>query len=245
MLDHVAARAPDLPVPRVILNDKGERHFTIWTAPASARQVRMMSYLEGQPLSEVPSTHRSVRKSANWLARLRLALADFSHPSDSRVVAWDVKNLLTLRDLLAEITDAAQRRKVEAALERFAAIETRLNSAACRCCIMIAHPLQHCRRCVAAGFRQRHHRFRRYGPHRDRYRCVDGDAQPAPRRDEGRCLCRWPRSPQGLSLDSRSDRGRTQPHSASDLLASGDAPAAVHGHGQPGAVRRRLCPAQQ
>ena len=126
VLDHVAARAPDLPVPRVIPNDKGERHFNYLDRAGQNRQVRMMSYLEGQPLSEVPSTASGRAEIGKLLARLRLALADFSHPSDSRIVAWDVKNLLTLRDLLAEITDAGQRRKVEAALERFAAIETRL-----------------------------------------------------------------------------------------------------------------------
>lgn len=126
VLDHVAARAPDLPVPRVIPNDKGERHFNYLDRAGQNRQVRMMSYLEGQPLSEVPSTASGRAEIGKLLARLRLALADFSHPSDSRVVAWDVKNLLTLRDLLAEITEVGQRRKVEAALERFAAIETRL-----------------------------------------------------------------------------------------------------------------------
>ncbi|QND75236.1 phosphotransferase [Tardiphaga robiniae] len=135
VLDHVAARAPDLPVPRVIPNDKGERHFNYLDRAGQNRQVRMMSYLEGQPLSEVPSTALGRAEIGKLLARLRLALADFSHPSDSRVVAWDVKNLLTLRDLLAEITDAAQRRKVEAALERFAAIETRLK----QCRMQVLH----------------------------------------------------------------------------------------------------------
>lgn len=135
VLDHVAARAPDLPVPRVIPNDRGERHFNYLDRAGQQRQVRMMSYLEGQPLSEVPSTASGRAEIGKLLARLRLALADFSHPSDSRIVAWDVKNLLTLRDLLAEITEVGQRRKVEAALERFASIESRLK----QCRMQVLH----------------------------------------------------------------------------------------------------------
>jgi hydroxylysine kinase len=65
VLDHVAARAPDLPVPRVIPNDKGERHFNYLDRAGQRRQVRMMSYLEGQPLSEVPSTASGGPRSAN------------------------------------------------------------------------------------------------------------------------------------------------------------------------------------
>lgn len=135
VLDHVAARAPDLPIPRVIPNDNGEHHFNYRDRAGQHRQVRMMSYLEGQPLSEVPSDAAGRTEIGKLLARLRLALADFSHPSDSRIVPWDVKNLASLADLLAEITDAGQRRKVEAVLERFGAIEGRLK----KCRMQVLH----------------------------------------------------------------------------------------------------------
>jgi Ser/Thr protein kinase RdoA (MazF antagonist) len=126
VLDHVAARAPDLPIPRIIPNDRGERQFNYLDEAGQRRQVRMMSYLEGQPLSEVPSNASGRIEIGKLLARLRLALADFSHAADSRVVAWDVKNLLSLHELLGGIADAEQRRKVETALQRFAAIEGQL-----------------------------------------------------------------------------------------------------------------------
>lgn len=135
VLDHVAARAPDLPVPRMIPNDKGERHFNYIDRAGQKRQVRMMSYLEGQPLSEVPSDAKGRMQIGRLLAKLRMALSDFSHPSDSRVVPWDVKNLPSLHGLLDEITDPAQRGKVEAVLQRFTEIEPRL----IRCRTQVLH----------------------------------------------------------------------------------------------------------
>jgi hydroxylysine kinase len=134
-LDHVAARAPGLPIPRVIPNDAGERHFNYLDRAGQPRQVRMMSYLEGQPLSEVPPDASGRTEIGKLLARLRLALADFSHPADSRVLPWDVKNLLTLEGLLAEISEAGQRKKIETALARFTAIEGRLK----QCRMQVLH----------------------------------------------------------------------------------------------------------
>ena len=126
LLDHIAASAPDLPVPRVIGNDAGEQHFSHQDRAGQHRQVRMMSYLEGQPLSEVPSTSSGREQIGKLLARLRLAMADFRHPADSRVLAWDIKHLLTLDSLLDGIADAGRRAQLEAALSRFASFESRL-----------------------------------------------------------------------------------------------------------------------
>lgn len=126
LLEHLAAAAPDLPVPRVIVNGSGERQFRYQDNAGQYRQVRMMSYLEGQPLSEVQSTAPGRREIGKMLARLRLAMSDFSHPADSRVIAWDVKHLMSLQGLLDGIADPAKRKHLEAALARFARIEGRL-----------------------------------------------------------------------------------------------------------------------
>ncbi|MET0707617.1 MAG: phosphotransferase [Tardiphaga sp.] len=126
LLEHVAANAPELPVPRVIPDIGGERLFAYQDAAGQVRPVRMMSYLDGQPLSEVPSTVAGRQQIGRLLARLRLALADFSHPADSRVLAWDIKHLLSLESLLGEVAEPGQRRQLAAGLERFATIEGRL-----------------------------------------------------------------------------------------------------------------------
>ncbi|MDB5652436.1 MAG: Aminoglycoside phosphotransferase protein [Tardiphaga sp.] len=126
ILQHLAATAPDLPVPRVIANARGAPLFAYRDAAGQSRQVRMMSYLEGQPLSEVSSTASGRQQIGRLLARLRLALADFSHPADRRVLAWDIRHLLSLQGLLGKVADPAQRRQLEAALARFATIDRRL-----------------------------------------------------------------------------------------------------------------------
>ena len=126
ILDHLAATASTLPVPRVVANLNGEALFACHDQAGQTRPVRMMTYMDGQPLSEVPSTPAGRQQIGRLLARLRLALADFSHPADSRVLAWDIQHLLGLQSLLAGVKDPAQRRQLEAALARFASIETRL-----------------------------------------------------------------------------------------------------------------------
>jgi Ser/Thr protein kinase RdoA (MazF antagonist) len=128
ILDHLAATAPALPVPRVIANSGGERLFSCRDRAGQTRPVRMMTYMDGQPLSEVPSTPAGRREIGKLLARLRLALADFSHPADSRVLAWDIQHLLSLESLIGEVEDPAQRRQLEAGLARFATIDGRLRA---------------------------------------------------------------------------------------------------------------------
>lgn len=126
ILDHLAVTAPTLPVPRVVANLHGEALFACEDRAGQNRPVRMMSYLDGQPLSEVPSTPSGRQQIGRLLAQLRLALADFSHPADSRVLAWDIQHLLSLESLLGEVSDPAQRRQLEAGLKRFATIEPRI-----------------------------------------------------------------------------------------------------------------------
>jgi Ser/Thr protein kinase RdoA (MazF antagonist) len=135
VLQHIAVRAPDLPIPRVIANKAGEGHFVHVDRAGQSRQVRLMSFVEGQPLSEVVIDTRGREEIGRLLAHLRHALANFSHPSDNRVVPWDVKNLPTLAPLLPEITDSAWRARLETVLERFAAIEPRLS----RCRQQVLH----------------------------------------------------------------------------------------------------------
>ncbi len=126
VLGHLAAVAPTLPVPRVVADLCGERQLPYRDRAGQHRQVWMLSYIEGQPLSEVRSTPTGRREIGKVLARLRLAMAEFSHPADTRAVAWDMTNLMSLRGLVGQIDDAKRRRQIEIGLARFAEIEPRL-----------------------------------------------------------------------------------------------------------------------
>jgi len=130
VLKHVARRAPQLPIPRVIASLNGEEQFCHRDHAGQLRRVRLLSYLDGRPLSEFESTPEEREHMGEMLGRLRLALADFAHPADRRVLAWDVKHLLGLGDLMEAIDDPKKRRLLEAGMDRFAALQPQL--ATCR-----------------------------------------------------------------------------------------------------------------
>lgn len=130
LLRHITAANPALPVPRVVPNRAGRPQFAYTDAAGQKREVHLLTYLEGVPLSEVGSNPQEREKIGDVLARLRLAMAGYAHPADSREIAWDVKHLLKLSPLLGEIADPSRRRLLESGLERFASIAGRL--AQCR-----------------------------------------------------------------------------------------------------------------
>lgn len=130
MLDHINGFNPDLPVPRVIRNHGGMDQFSQIDNAGQRRAVRLLSYLDGTPLSETTSTAPQREKIGETLGLLRHATAGFSHPADGRELAWDVKHVAKLDHLLAEVDDAEQRRKLAEGMQRCAAYSDRV--AACR-----------------------------------------------------------------------------------------------------------------
>jgi hydroxylysine kinase len=128
LLQHIKTTDPDLPVPRLIANRDGHVQFQIRDAAGQFRQTRLMSYLDGTPLDSTDSSAIERERVGIILGRLRHATAGFSHPADSRVLAWDVTHLTTLAPLLSHVEDNAQRTQLGAALERFASLETRIKT---------------------------------------------------------------------------------------------------------------------
>lgn len=122
VLDRVAKIDPSLRVPRVRRDAQGRAQVAVPAADGDHRQARMLSFIAGTPLDSVTSTAPERRKVGEVLARLRLALAEFSHPADSRVLLWDVRHLLSLKPMLPCIADPAHRTLIERAFARFAEI---------------------------------------------------------------------------------------------------------------------------
>lgn len=130
LLQHIAAVDPKLPVPRAIADRNNKLQFSYIDSAGRCRQVHLLTYQEGIPLSEVTANAHQRERVGEALAALRLAMAGYSHGADSRVVAWDIKHLAKLTSLLDEIRDPDRRRLLEAGLDRFATISDRL--AKCR-----------------------------------------------------------------------------------------------------------------
>lgn len=126
LLQHIERSDPTLPVPRVLPDGEGRSHGQIVDRAGQARQVRLMSYLDGTPLDSTASSPAERERVGEVLGRLRRATAGFSHPAENRVLAWDVKHLSSLRPLLDDVTDTRQRAVLAAGMARFARIESRL-----------------------------------------------------------------------------------------------------------------------
>lgn len=126
LLEHIEQSNPRIPVPRVIRDLSNRPHAPFVDAARQHRVVRVMSYVAGTPLDSVPSCASDRTHVGRMLGRLRLATADFSHPAQDRVLAWDVRHLQRLRPLLDDIDDPHQHRRVAAGLARLADMAPRI-----------------------------------------------------------------------------------------------------------------------
>jgi hydroxylysine kinase len=127
LLRHLEERAADLPIPRSHRDRHGADLPFVTTRAGERRVARLISFLPGTPLDRTTATVPQRERIGEVLARLRLAMADFSHPADDRVLAWDVTHLPDLADLARFIAEGPKRAWTVRALERFAEIKPRLD----------------------------------------------------------------------------------------------------------------------
>jgi 4-aminobutyrate aminotransferase-like enzyme/Ser/Thr protein kinase RdoA (MazF antagonist) len=115
-LVHCAERAPQLPLPRVVPNGRGELFTEITSADGSKRLVWLLSFLRGTVLAEVrPHAPELLRDLGRFLGEMDAALGSFDHPAAHRELKWDSSRALWIKDYVREI-DSPERR---ALVERF------------------------------------------------------------------------------------------------------------------------------
>lgn len=120
VLQHVATRAPELPVPRVRTSRDGTPTAR-WTDPAGAElRVRAYSYLPGVPMGRGHLGRRLARNVGSLVAHLDLALADLDHPGQTQELAWDAHRVDGVEHLVDGLPDP-ERGQVRSVLERFRA----------------------------------------------------------------------------------------------------------------------------
>lgn len=132
---HVAVAAPALPVPRVLPSLDGQFVVPLTAPGQPLRTARLYSYVDGKPLDALRLGTRDRYEIGEVLAQLRLAMADFRHPHEHRVLAWDVRHLASLNGLQEHIADPSHRAMIDQVFERFAAIEPDLR----RCPTQVVH----------------------------------------------------------------------------------------------------------
>jgi 4-aminobutyrate aminotransferase-like enzyme/Ser/Thr protein kinase RdoA (MazF antagonist) len=121
-LEHIAARAPHLTLPRVCRNVHGDSIAAVPIAGVD-RLVWMLTYVPGRPLAEArPHTPELLDGLGRLLGEMDEALLDFSHPAADRPdLKWDLSRAGWIRDALPVISDRSRRAVVERALERYEA----------------------------------------------------------------------------------------------------------------------------
>lgn len=118
---HIEKVAAEIAVPRVTRSIGGEAFA--YLGPDDGRYLRLLTYLEGMPLSTIAEPSKALRRAVgDGVAKLDKALASFNHPYlGTRDLIWDVKNISRLRPYI-ELIDAARRPLAQAMLDRFETI---------------------------------------------------------------------------------------------------------------------------
>lgn len=101
-LRHIARHDPGLPVPRVIAALSGGDEVIL----PSGSLMRVLSYVEGQPMHLVPASAALRCSMGAMSGRLTRALQGFAHPAADHVLQWDIKQASRLRPLLPAVAEA-------------------------------------------------------------------------------------------------------------------------------------------
>jgi Ser/Thr protein kinase RdoA (MazF antagonist) len=119
LLSHVARSSAGVLVPQLFPDRAGELLIALRDDAGQSRGARLMSFVPGTPLDSTGSSPAEREDVGRALGTLRRATETFTHRAQHRVLPWDVQHLLTLRPLLSQVADPAQRDLLEAGLSRF------------------------------------------------------------------------------------------------------------------------------
>jgi hydroxylysine kinase len=120
-LMHIAAVDSGLPVPRVVSTRTGAVEWLLAGEGGAPRVVRVLSFLQGEPMHKVAPSTGLRQALGRHAARLDLALRGFFHPAAGHELMWDMKHASRLRGLLVHMRDPTQRALAARVLDRFEA----------------------------------------------------------------------------------------------------------------------------
>jgi 4-aminobutyrate aminotransferase-like enzyme/Ser/Thr protein kinase RdoA (MazF antagonist) len=119
-LVHLAERAPQLPLPRVLPNRSGELFSEITSPDGSKRLVWLLGFLKGTVLAEVrPHAPGLLGDLGRFLGEMDTALQSFEHPSARRELKWDSLRAPWIKEYIPEIAGGERRALVEKSLQLY------------------------------------------------------------------------------------------------------------------------------
>ncbi|MDH3748770.1 MAG: phosphotransferase [Gammaproteobacteria bacterium] len=116
---HIAEVSPDLPVPRVVPNNDGDKSIEFIADDGRSHVVRLLTWLGGTPLLYADRVPGYASMLGTCLAELGHALRDFEHPASGYALLWDLKRAASLRKLVHCVDDADLRALCQRRLDRF------------------------------------------------------------------------------------------------------------------------------
>lgn len=117
-LDHLAAHAPDLVVPRPVRATDGRATVDL-DGKLAGHRVFAVTVVPGRPLESVDYGLDLLAEVGAAMARLDRALRGFHHAWTPPDLAWDIRNAPALRQAVALFGDERQRRAIDGIFERF------------------------------------------------------------------------------------------------------------------------------
>ena len=121
-LTHLAAKASQLQLPRVIENHQGKLFSRVTLDDGSTRLVWLLTYIHGATLASAkPRSPELISSLGALLADIDSAFTSFSHPAALREFKWDLSRSLWAKQYLHEIRAANLRELASHFLDRFEA----------------------------------------------------------------------------------------------------------------------------
>jgi 4-aminobutyrate aminotransferase-like enzyme/Ser/Thr protein kinase RdoA (MazF antagonist) len=119
-LEHLAATAPGLALPRLLRTSAGDVMPRVSAPGGAAHFLRLLSYVPGKLLAECsPHTPELLRSLGAALGTIDRALETFDHPAAARELKWDLERAAWIREYLRYVTDSVRRGRIERILERY------------------------------------------------------------------------------------------------------------------------------
>ncbi|MBP2267788.1 Ser/Thr protein kinase RdoA (MazF antagonist) [Pseudarthrobacter sp. PvP004] len=119
-MEHLERASPELPVQRLVRSLSGEPEVHIPPLRGSYAQVlRVMHFMPGTLLANHAPTGGQLRSYGSSLALLGLALENFDHSHDDRLLMWDLKHFHRMRPLLRFVDDKDKRSLAEGIFDQF------------------------------------------------------------------------------------------------------------------------------
>lgn len=115
---HLERVAPDLPISRMIRSKEGLASWTLMAADG-ARTVRLLSYLDGEPLYRVASSGRQARQLGAVCALLARGLQSYEAERPGKRILWDMSGFPDLAAKLLVYVDPSRQAMVRACVDAF------------------------------------------------------------------------------------------------------------------------------